>query len=36
MSEKRRFTLFFMIVALQNMAASFAHPVTPTLFKGLS
>lgn len=35
MSEKRRFTLFFMIVALQNMAASFAHPVTPTLFKGL-
>lgn len=30
---KRRFTAFFAVMTLFNMAASFAHPVTPTIIQ---
>lgn len=30
---KRRFTAFFAVMSLFNMAASFAHPVTPTIIQ---
>lgn len=36
MSFKKRMTLFFIVNILFNLAASFAHPITPTLFKSLN
>lgn len=33
--NRKRMYLFFCVTILFNMAASFAHPVTPTLFKSL-
>lgn len=35
MAKKNSFFFFFCIVALQSMAANFAHPVTPTLIQNL-
>ena len=35
MITKRRMTLFFLVSILFSLAASFAHPVTPTLFQNL-
>jgi DHA1 family multidrug resistance protein-like MFS transporter len=29
--DKKKLTLFFAVMVAFNMAASFAHPVTPTL-----
>lgn len=36
MNTKRKRTIFFLVVSLFHMAASFAHPVTPTIFKDLN
>lgn len=36
MYDKKKAMLFFITVAVFNMAASFAHPVTPTIFKDLN
>ncbi len=33
--EKYHWTLFFAIVAMESLAANFAHPITPTLIKNL-
>lgn len=35
MNKKKKMTLFFIVVALWDLSASFVHPVTPTLFKDL-
>lgn len=35
MTKKKNMTLFFIVVALWDLSASFVHPVTPTLFKDL-
>ncbi len=35
MTYKRRFTTFFLTMTLFNLAASFAHPVTPTIIQDL-
>lgn len=35
MKYKTRFTAFFAVVILMNLAANFAHPVTPTVIKNL-
>ncbi len=32
---KYHFQLFFIAVALESLAANFAHPITPTLIKNL-
>lgn len=36
MDQKKRLLLFFGVQVLFNMAASFAHPVTPTIFTNLN
>lgn len=36
MRYKTRFTAFFCVMALLNLAANFAHPVTPTVIKNLN
>ena len=33
---KNHMILFFVLVALENLAANFAHPITPTLIKELA
>ena len=33
--EKHHWAIFFAIVALESLAANFAHPITPTLIKNL-
>lgn len=34
-SSKRKLYLFLMVVAIESMAANFAHPITPTIIKNL-
>ena len=36
MNYKTRFLFFFVAMVLFNMAANFAHPVTPTIIKELN
>lgn len=36
MANKKKMTAFFIVVVLWDLSASFVHPVTPTLFKGLN
>ena len=36
MKDKIRFSLFFTAMILFNLAANFAHPVTPTIIKELN
>lgn len=35
MTKKNKMRIFFIVVALWDLSASFVHPVTPTLFKDL-
>ena len=35
MKYKTRFFLFFFVMVLFNLAANFAHPVTPTVIQDL-
>lgn len=34
-NKKHHMKIFFLLVAMENMAANFAHPITPTLIKNL-
>lgn len=34
--KKHHIKIFFILVAMENMAANFAHPITPTLIKNLA
>lgn len=36
MLNKKHLVLFFVFVALENLAANFAHPITPTLIQNLN
>ena len=36
MKYRTRFRCFFLTLVLFNLAANFAHPVTPTLIKNLN
>ena len=33
--QKYHFVVFFILVAMESMAANFAHPITPTLIQQL-
>lgn len=36
MNDRKRFAVFFFLIVLYNLAANFAHPVTPTVIKELN